>query len=186
MRGGRSVLLQRTEWGASIFFTQNVLQYIHCPGHQSCVQGTQNQGRGTICKLFSIYKPDLFRPILYKTVTRASVALCLCLLWQRFVSDGTYTIWEAPCLAVGAIFLGWAWVSYLRLDGIRIPFVDRGRLSTERGQRRRGTHTMADFADEKIVSFDELSPEEKSFCSMLSSLVLGVPMTVIGLLAGVL
>ena len=69
-------------------------------------------------KLFSIYKPDLFRPILYKTVTRASVALCLCLLWQRFVSDGTYTIWEAPCLAVGAIFLGWAWVSYLRLDGI--------------------------------------------------------------------
>ena len=137
-------------------------------------------------KLFSIYKPDLFRPILYKTVTRGSVALCLCLLWQRFVSDGTYTIWEAPCLAVGAIFLGWAWVSYLRLDGIRIPFVDRGRLSTERGQRRRGTHTMADFADEKIVSFDELSPEEKSFCSMLSSLVLGVPMTVIGLLAGVL
>ena len=42
-------------------------------------------------------------------------------------------------------------MSYLRLDGIRIPFVDRGRLSTERGQRRRGTHTMADFADEKIV-----------------------------------
>ena len=137
-------------------------------------------------KLFSIYKKDMFRAILYKTVTRASVALCACLLWQRFLSDGHFTIWEAPCFAVGAIFLAWAWVSYLRLDGIRIPFVDRDKLSSERGQRRRGTHTMADFADEKIVSFDELSPEEKSFCSMLSSLILGVPMTLVGILSSIL
>lgn len=138
-------------------------------------------------KLFSIYKKDMFRAILYKTVTRASVALCVCLLWERFLSDGHFTIWEAPCLAVGAIFLGWAWLSYLRLDGVRVPFLDRDKLSSERGQRRsHASHTMADFADEKIVSFDELSPEEKSFCSMLSSLILGIPMTVIGLLAGVL
>ena len=147
---------------------------------------TKDEVQSAMKKFFSIYKPDMFRAILYKTVKRASIALCVCLLWQRFLSDGTFTIWEVPCLAVGAVFLGWAWTSYLRLDGIRIPFLDRGRLSTERGQRRRGTHTMADFADEKIVSFDELSPEEKSFCSMLSSLILGVPMVLIGLVAGVL
>ena len=77
--------------------------------------------------LFSIYKKDMLRPILYKTVSRLAGAACACLLWQRFLSDGRFTIWEAPCLAVGALFLAWAWVSYLRLDGIRVPFVDRNR-----------------------------------------------------------
>ncbi len=140
-------------------------------------------------KLFSIYKHDMFRAILYKTVTRTAVAACICLLWERFVSDGRFTIWEAPCFAVGAALLAWAWVCYLRLDGIRLPFVDRDRdgLDTKRGSRKlHAAHSMADFVDEKIVSFDELSPQERAFCSMVSCLVLGVPMTAIGILAGIL
>ena len=44
-------------------------------------------------KLRSIYKPDMFRALLYKTVRRLAVAACLCLLWQRFVSDGRFTKW---------------------------------------------------------------------------------------------
>ena len=136
--------------------------------------------------LFSIYKKDMLRPILYKTVSRLAGAACACLLWQRFLSDGHFTIWEAPCLAVGALFLAWAWVSYLRLDGIRVPFVDRSKeLSTKR-KAHGGTHSMADFIDEKVVSFEELSPQERAFCSLLSNLILGVPMVAIGLAAGVL
>ena len=139
-------------------------------------------------KLSSIYKKDMFRAILYKVVRRGVTAACLCLLWQRFVSDGRFTIWEAPCLAVGAALLGWAWVGYLRLDGIRVPFVDKDKeLSAQRGARKRhATHSMADFADEKIVSFDELSPQEKALCSMLASLIVGVPMTAIGIAASIL
>ena len=139
-------------------------------------------------KLFSIYKKDMFRAILYKAVGRLATAACLCLLWQRFVSDGAFTIWEAPCLAVGVAFLGWAWVDYLRLDGIRLPFVDRDRRLPEQrmARKRHATHAMADFADEKIVSFDELSPEEKVFGSMAASLAVGLPMTVIGIAAGML
>ena len=138
--------------------------------------------------LFSIYKKDMLRPILYKTVSRLAGAACACLLWQRFLSDGRFTIWEAPCLAVGAALLGWAWVGYLRLDGIRVPFVDKDKeLSAQRGARKRhATHSMADFADEKIVSFDELSPREKALCSMLASLIVGVPMTAIGIAASIL
>ena len=45
---------------------------------------------------------------------------------------------------------------------------------------------MADFIDEKVVSFEELSPQERAFCSLLSNLILGVPMVAIGLAAGVL
>ena len=87
-------------------------------------------------KLCSIYKSDMFRALLYKTVRRLAVAACLCLLWERFVSDGRFTIWEAPCFAVGAALLGWAWVAYLRLDGIRIPFVDRQKGLSDRERRR--------------------------------------------------
>ena len=116
------------------------------------------------------------------------ISACLCLLWQRFVSDGRFTIWEAPCFAVGAALLGWAWVSYLRLDGVRVPFLDKQKgLGEARGARKRhATHSMADFADEKIVSFDELSSEEKALCSMLASLIVGVPMTAIGIAASIL
>ena len=38
------------------------------------------------------------------------------LLWQRYVSDGTFTIWEAPGFLCGVVLLIWAWVDYLRLD----------------------------------------------------------------------
>ena len=139
-------------------------------------------------KLRSIYKSDMFHAVLYKSFSRLVIAACLCLLWQRFVSDGRFTIWEAPCLAVGAALLGWAWVGYLRLDGIRVPFVDKDKeLSAQRGARKRhATHSMADFADEKIVSFDELSPREKALCSMLARLLVGLPMTAIGIAASIL
>ena len=139
-------------------------------------------------KLRSIYKSDMFHAVLYKTFGRLVISVCLCLLWQRFVSDGRFTIWEAPCFAVGAALLGWAWVSYLRLDGVRVPFLDKKKgLGEARGARKRhATHSMADFADEKIVSFDELSSEERALCSMLASLIVGVPMTAIGIAASIL
>ena len=41
-----------------------------------------------------------------------------------------------------------------------------------------------DYADERIVSFEELEPEKRIFCSLLSNLVLGVPLVVISLIAG--
>ena len=43
----------------------------------------------------------MFHPILYKTVTRTSIVAVLMLLWQRYVSDGTFTIWEAPGFLCG-------------------------------------------------------------------------------------
>ena len=43
-------------------------------------------------KLVSMYQKYMFRPILYKSVTRVSVVAVLMLLWDRYVSDGTFTI----------------------------------------------------------------------------------------------
>ena len=61
-------------------------------------------------KLFPRYKKYMFHPILYKSVTRVSVVAVLMLLWDRYVSDGTFTMWQAPALLLGVILLAWAWV----------------------------------------------------------------------------
>ena len=83
-------------------------------------------------KLVSMYQKYMFRPILYKSVTRVSVVAVLMLLWDRYVSDGTFTMWQAPALLLGVVLLAWAWVNYLRLDGVTIhhlgeEFKDMGK-----------------------------------------------------------
>ena len=54
-------------------------------------------------KLVSMYQKYMFRPILYKSVTRVSVVAVLMLLWDRYVSDGTFTMWQAPALLLGVV-----------------------------------------------------------------------------------
>ena len=56
-------------------------------------------------KLVSMYQKYMFRPILYKSVTRVSVVAVLMLLWDRYVSDGTFTMWQAPALLLGVVLL---------------------------------------------------------------------------------
>ena len=44
-------------------------------------------------KLRAMYKGYMLHPILYKTVTRTSIVAVLMLLWERYVSDGTFSMW---------------------------------------------------------------------------------------------
>lgn len=134
-------------------------------------------------KLFSIYRRYMLRPIIYKTVTRASVVAVLCLLWQRYVSDGHFTLWQAPALLCGAALCGWAWLCYLKLDGMTVHHLLED-LKTGGRKKYHPTRSIVDFADEKIISFDELEPDERTFCSMAANLLLGVPLVVVGLAAG--
>ena len=115
-------------------------------------------------KLTSMYKRYMFHPILYKTVTRTSIVAVLMLLWQRYVSDGTFTIWEAPGFHLLEEFKGMG----------------------KRQKKIHSTRSIIDYADEKIVSFEELEPEERSYCSLLSNLVLGLPLVAAALIASAL
>ena len=56
-------------------------------------------------KLRAMYKGYMLHPILYKTVTRTSIVAVLMLLWDRYVSDGTFTMWQAPALLLGVVLL---------------------------------------------------------------------------------
>ena len=130
-------------------------------------------------KLTSMYKRYMFHPILYKTVTRTSIVAVLMLLWQRYVSDGTFTIWEAPGFLCGVVLLIWAWVDYLRLDGVTIHhLLEEFKGMGKRQKKIHSTRSIIDYADEKIVSFEELEPEERTYCSLLSNLVLGLALLI--------
>lgn len=141
-------------------------------------------------KLFSIYKKEMLHAIFYKAVTRLAVGMTLCLLWQRFGSDGRFTLVEGPVLVCGAIFLGWAWFNYLALDGLSVHhLLEKSREQSDAEKKRRNRHStrsIVDYADEKILSFDELEPDEKRLCSLLVNLVLGLPMVAAGFIAGAL
>ena len=112
-------------------------------------------------KLTSMYKRYMFHPILYKTVTRTSIVAVLLLIW--------------------------AWVDYLRLDGVTIHhLLEEFKGMGKRQKKIHSTRSIIDYADEKIVSFEELEPEERTYCSLLSNLVLGLPLVAAALIASVL
>ncbi len=118
-------------------------------------------------KLREMWKNDLLRPVLYKCVTKCAVALALVLLWNRFLNgNGLRSAFRDGGFIAAVVLLGAAWLSYLRLDGLDIP-----RQKKEKRSGRRWTGSMADFADEHIVSWDELSEGERHLCGMLSSLL---------------
>mgnify|MGYP006919063733 FL=1 len=135
-------------------------------------------------KLKAMYKKYMFHPILYKTVTRTSIVAVLMLLWNRYVSDGVFSMWEAPGFLLGMGLLAWAWVDYLRLDGVTIHHLLEELKMAKPKKKFYATKSIVDYADEKIVSFEELEPEERIYCSMLSNLVLGLPLVIAALIAG--
>lgn len=137
-------------------------------------------------EIFSVYKKYMLRPIIYKMITRASIVAVIMLVWDRYVSDGHFTMWQAPGLLCGVALLGWAWVGYLKLDGMTVHHLLEDIKNGGRKKKYHPTRSIVDFADEKIISFEELEPNERTFCSMMANLLLGLPLTIVGFAAGVL
>ena len=138
-------------------------------------------------KLTSMYKRYMFHPILYKTVTRTSIVAgsdaavaALCQRWHVYHLGG-------PGLSVrrGAAHLG---LGGLPAAGWSDHPPSAGGIQGD-GKRQKKIHStrsIIDYADEKIVSFEELEPEERTYCSLLSNLVLGLPLVAAALIASVL
>ena len=75
-------------------------------------------------------------------------------------------------------------VLVLRLDGVTIHHLGEEFKDLGKKKKFHSTKSIVDFADERIVSFEELEPEERTYCSMLSNLILGGALLIIGLIAG--
>ena len=122
----------------------------------------------------SIYKPYMTRPIIYQTFTRAVYALVISLLWDRFINDGRLNK-SFVFLFVGAVFAILAWITYLHLDGVRMPNLTDWMTSTlPHKTPERSYGDMSDYFDEDVVSYSELESEEKYLCRLIANAVCAV------------
>ena len=121
----------------------------------------------------SFFKTYMIRPVLYKCVTRAALAVTALLLWDRFINTaGRLSLLGDGCFAAGLLFFCMAWFSYLRLDGVRIHHMLEERKKKK--PVRKSYTDIVDFADEHIRSFEELTEEERGICMLASNLICGI------------
>ena len=127
-----------------------------------------------IKKIRTIFEKYMIRPMLYQCATKVSIALVLCLLWDRFINrEQYYSLVEFAFFVAGAFFLALAWFQYLRLDGARIHHLMEEKQEKKK-KKQHFTKDIVDFADEKIISFSELSDEERIVCRFLGDLLCAV------------
>ena len=109
----------------------------------------------------------MLRPIIYMTATRLMAALIFLLAVERLVPSGPAPAMIAAFLTV--LFALFAFLVYLRMDGLHIPRVKYIRPKKKKDPMRH-TFSMSDYTDEEPVSFEDLEPEEKDFCSLVCNL----------------
>lgn len=114
------------------------------------------------------YKNYMLRPIIYMTATRLMAALIFLLAVARLVPSGPAPAMIAAFLTV--LFALFAFLVYLRMDGLRIPRVKYIRPKKKKDPMRH-TFSMSDYTDEEPVSFEDLEPEEKDFCSLVCNVL---------------
>lgn len=121
----------------------------------------------------SFLKSYMIRPILYKCVTRAALAVTALLLWERYVNTaGRLSLFKDGCFGMGLLFFCLSWFSYLHLDGVTVHHMLEERKKKKPVRKSYGD--IVDFADEHIVSYEELSDHERAACSLAANLLCGV------------
>ena len=116
-----------------------------------------------------IYKNYMLRPCIYMTATRLMAALIFLIGVQKLVKNGPAA--SMICAFLAMLFALFSFLVYLRMDGLRIPRVKFIRPKKKKDPTRHFA-SMSDYTDEEPpVTFDDLEPEEKDFCSLASSLV---------------
>lgn len=117
------------------------------------------------------FKPYMFRPIIYQAFTKSVIGILICFLWDRFVNgDHLRNIYEQAFFTMGVLFLILAWIQYLRMDGVKIHHLFENRKNKKKSKHH-WQRDIIDYADEKIISFEQLEEEEKTICRFLSNLI---------------
>ena len=113
----------------------------------------------------------MIRPLVYKIFTRGMLALFSAQLVHFFSPAGSgLSSFSNLSLGLGLLFVLFAFLAWLRLDGLKIPQLKLPRVKKKDPPFLAGS--MADHIDDEIVSFDDLDPEEQNVCVLLADLVL--------------
>ena len=111
----------------------------------------------------------MLRPLIYMTASRLMVALIFLLAVIRFLNYGA-----SPALAAGflaALFALFAYLVYLRMDGMRIPRMKHFKTKKKKEPVITASSMTDHIDDEAPVSFDELEEDERDYISLVSSAV---------------
>lgn len=122
---------------------------------------------------------DMIRPVIYQTFTRFGVTLTAILVWDRLANSGAVPLpLSYGCMAAVIVYVLLAWMSSLRLDGVKAPVFDRSLFRFNRKKKNMDKFfqmtDIADYVDEEPVSFDELENDEKDICLLISNAVTSV------------
>ena len=116
---------------------------------------------------------DMVRPLIYKIFTRGMLALFAAQLIHFFVpADSGLSSFSNLSLALGLLFVLFAFLAWLRLDGLKIPQLKLPRMKRKDPPFLAGN--MADHIDDEIISFDDLDQEEQNTCVLLADLFLAL------------
>ncbi len=121
----------------------------------------------------ALYKPYMNRPILNKAVTKFVIALAILLVYDYLLNrNEAFLIVRDGCLVPALIFLAAAWFAYLKLDGMSLNLgLEKRRKQPKKRNFNKG---MMDYVDTDIVTYEELSPEERTACRFASNLLTGL------------
>lgn len=110
----------------------------------------------------------MIRPTIYKTFTRFIFGLTAALLWNEFVNRDGFMRSAYAFLFMAVLFFVFAWMAYLRLDGVRLPNFDR-RLFDWKRKPPVMYGDLSDHVDEEPPAFDELEEDEKEICVLIAN-----------------
>ena len=103
-------------------------------------------------KIKNVYQRYMLRPLVYMTAQRLMLAGIFCLAFHRFVKNGPALNLIAGFLTI--LFALFAYLVYLRMDGIRIPRMKPIKVKKD---PMRNFGDMTDHVDDDPqVTFDDL------------------------------
>ncbi|MCL2478374.1 MAG: hypothetical protein FWF22_02660, partial [Treponema sp.] len=113
------------------------------------------------------------RPVIYKVIPRLAIGLALSLLWDRYINvQKLYSMTKYAFFIFGILFLALAWVSYLRLDGVRLHF-----LNKKYDNQRKKKHIfkfMTDYSTEEPTPLDSLDENEEMKANLYANIITGL------------
>ena len=113
----------------------------------------------------------MLRPIIYKLIPRLVTGSVLALLWDRFFNaQKIFLMAERAFFVLGIGFFAMAWVNYLKLDGMKIHYLNEGG-------KKETKHKMKfpiDFAEEKTSPADSLDTHDDTIAALISNIAAGI------------
>lgn len=112
-------------------------------------------------------KSYMIRPILYLCAGKWAAAAAFALVWNRFFNPGGQRPLSWAFAALAAVFVGLAWLQYLKRDGVSIHYLFEDKREKKKKHPKRD---IVDYVDEKITALADLEEDERILCRLISNL----------------